>query len=305
MRHHRLSLCKQHYLEWVPEQTQRVIKKYTMFTPQDKILVAVSGGKDSLGLWDILCQLGYQVDGLYINLGIDSGTEYSEKSRLITRSFATHRNLNLIVVDIHKSFSMGLSEIQNLFPRLQDKPCSVCGLIKRHIFNQKAIEGGYQVLATAHNLDDEAAILLSNVLDWSLDFLARRLPVLPAGPGFVKKVKPFCRLYERESAAYALLKGIDYIRAECPFAKNNKQIAIKDHLNQLEDQMPGTKLRFYVNYLRAVEKGAFPDRQESAEEMAAKRCPNCGQPTTTGGLCTFCRLVQKMSPAAITQDGGT
>lgn len=304
MRHHRLSLCRRHFLEWVPEQTLRFIKKYDMFTQQEKILVAVSGGKDSLGLWDILWQLGYQADGLYIDLGIDNGTRYSEKSRLVTESFAAHRRLNLIIVDVQKSFSLGLSELQNHLTRLKDKPCSVCGMIKRHIFNQTAVECGYDVVATAHNLDDEAAILLSNVLDWSLDFLARRLPVLPASPGFVKKVKPFCRLSERESAAYALLKGIDYIHDECPFSKDNKQLMIKDHLNQLEDRMPGTKLRFYVNYVQAIEKGAFPDRQETSEELAAKRCPICGQPTTTGGLCTFCRLVDHNSDVTIRKNGG-
>jgi hypothetical protein len=54
MRQHKLALCKEHYLEWMPEQTERFIKKYEMFTHHEKILVAVSGGKDSLGLWDIL-----------------------------------------------------------------------------------------------------------------------------------------------------------------------------------------------------------------------------------------------------------
>ena len=42
------------------------------------------------------------------------------------------------------------------------KPCSVCGLIKRHAMNRLAYEGGYSVLATGHNLDDEAAALYLN-----------------------------------------------------------------------------------------------------------------------------------------------
>ena len=60
MRQHKLALCGEHFLEWVPEQTQRFIEKYKMFTPDDRILVAVSGGKDSLSLWDVLLRLGYQ-----------------------------------------------------------------------------------------------------------------------------------------------------------------------------------------------------------------------------------------------------
>ena len=70
--------------------------------------------------------------------------------------------------------------------------------------NQIAHDKGYHVLATGHNLDDEAATLFGNTLNWTVDLLKRQSPLLPAMPGFARKVKPFCRIYERESAAYAL-----------------------------------------------------------------------------------------------------
>ena len=91
MRQHKLALCKEHYLEWVPEQTERFIKKYQMFTPAEKILVAVSGGKDSLGLWDILVRLGYQADGLYLGLGIEGGIDYSHESQRLSEKFAAQQ----------------------------------------------------------------------------------------------------------------------------------------------------------------------------------------------------------------------
>ena len=99
MRQHKLALCKEHYLEWVPEQTERFIKKYEMFTKEEKILVAVSGGKDSLALWDILVRLGYQADGMYIGLGIDGGINYSDESRTLTEKFANEHGLKLHIVD--------------------------------------------------------------------------------------------------------------------------------------------------------------------------------------------------------------
>ena len=83
MRQHKLALCQTHFLEWVPEQVQRFIEKYKMFTRQERVLVAVSGGKDSLSLWDILHRLEYQADGLYIGLGIEAGLEYSAKSQAL------------------------------------------------------------------------------------------------------------------------------------------------------------------------------------------------------------------------------
>src|SRR5512140_3846981 len=88
MRQHKLALCKDDYLEWVPEQAERFIKKYGMFARGEKILVAVSGGKDSLSLWDILARLGYQADGLYIGLGIDGGFGYSTESHRMAAQFA-------------------------------------------------------------------------------------------------------------------------------------------------------------------------------------------------------------------------
>ncbi len=146
---------------------------------------------------------------------------------------------------------------------------------------------------TGHNLDDEAAILFANTLDWSVEFLARGYPVLPAKPGFTKRAKPFSRIYERESAAYAILRNIRYVNKECPFSADSKQIHHKTILNEWEDERPGMKLRFYLHYLKALDKGAFPWEQDKDEEIVTQLCAICGQPTSTGGLCAFCRLFEK------------
>ena len=55
----------------------KAIDDFDMLQPTDRILVAVSGGKDSLAVWDMLIEAGYQADGLYIGLGIG---EYSDES---------------------------------------------------------------------------------------------------------------------------------------------------------------------------------------------------------------------------------
>jgi len=293
MPQHHLALCKEHYLEWLPAQTQRDIVKFKMFERSDRILVAVSGGKDSLALWDLLWQLGYQTEGLYINLGIDSGIAYSQRSGEFAQAFASDRGLKLITIDLVSNYRETLPQMAARTQRGRGKPCSVCGLVKRHIINHVSVQGNYSVLATGHNLDDEAAILLANTLDWSLEHLSRSQPVLQAAPGFARKVKPFCRIYERESAAYSILRGITFMPDECPYAFGSKQLYFKTHLNDWEGKMPGVKLRFYTNYLEALDAGAFPARQESIAKLGTQRCPSCGQPTTTGGQCAFCLLVNK------------
>jgi uncharacterized protein (TIGR00269 family) len=155
--------------------------------------------------------------------------------------------------------------------------------------NQAARQGGYDVLATGHNLDDEAAVLFGNTLSWSVGYLARQGPVLPAtSDGLVRKAKPFCRLYERETAAYALLRGIDYIYEECPHAVGATSIYYKELLNRLEADRPGAKLSFYLAFLEAKRDGLFAAQGEASRD-AMHTCPRCGQPTTAPELCTFCR----------------
>jgi tRNA-5-methyluridine54 2-sulfurtransferase len=299
MRQHKLALCRAHFLEWLPEQTQRCIKKYAMFTAADKILVAVSGGKDSLSLWDILVHLGYSADGLYISLGIDGrkspavGAHYSHESQRLTEQFAAARGLKLQVVDVEATYGASLPALAQLSRRGHDKPCSVCGLVKRYIMNRAARDGGYTVLATGHNLDDEAAVLMQNSLNWAGSYLVRQAPVLPATPsGLVRKAKPVCRIYEREMAAYALASGIDYIYDECPHAIGSNTLWYKEILNQMEEQRPGLKLQYYLSFLQAKDEGLFAAQPDDEAELHA--CEKCGQPTVAPGTCSFCRLWEKV-----------
>lgn len=290
MQQHRLSLCREHFLDWMMRQIENSVENYKMFSKNERLLLAVSGGKDSLALWDILWRLEYKVDGLYINLGIDNENNYSNQSQQRAQEFAELRNLNLTIFNLKNETGHSITDLASENYRGQKKPCSVCGLVKRHVMNRYAIDKGHDVLVTAHNLDDEAAILLSNTLNWSLSFLSRGQPYLPAKHGLVRKVKPFYKTYERESAAYAILRNINYIDDECPFSKNSKQLIFKENFNEWEESMPGTKLRFYINYLQALDHGAFPDRQQDNEILINQQCQSCGQPTISEGLCSYCRL---------------
>ena len=291
LRQHRLALCKEHYLDWMPAQVERFIHKYKMFTHQDRILVAVSGGKDSLALWDILSRLGIMADGLYIGLGIDGAIQYSEKSRLRASIFAETHGLNLRIVNVMDEHGETIPHMANRTMRGKGKPCAVCGLTKRHIMNRVAREQSYDVLATGHNLDDEAAVLFGNTLNWEVDYLTRQGPVLEANhPGLVRKVKPLFRFTEREVAAYTLLRGIEYIYEECPHAIGSKSIFYKDLLNKIEEHRPGAKLNFYLTFLKAKEKGLFTDFDHNQIE-SLNTCSKCGQPTTAPGYCSFCRMI--------------
>ena len=284
VRRHNANFCEEHFLRLCRDQVERAIKQHRMLSSGDRILVAVSGGKDSLAVWDILLELGYQVDGLYLGLGIDG---YSGRSEAYARAFANDRDLSLEVVDLPADYGY---DIPNGARAARRVPCSACGLSKRHLFDEAARRGNYDALVTGHNLDDEAAVLLGNVLRWQGEYLGRQKPVLPAGQGFPRKVKPLVRLGERETAAYCVLRGIEYVVEECPMAEGNRHLGYKEALNAIEERSPGTKHDFYFGFLdRAVDRFA-PVVVE--ERGAVGSCVRCGAPAN-GEICAFCRLVER------------
>jgi uncharacterized protein (TIGR00269 family) len=277
VRRHNAAFCATCFVHHVHEQIRRAIAAYDMFASGDRVLVAVSGGKDSLGLWDALLELGYRASGLYLGLGIG---EYSERSGRVVAAFAEARGAELIEVDLRREHGF---DVPTAGRRGARSTCAVCGLSKRYAFNRAALEQGFDVVATGHNLDDEAATLLGNTLRWHTEYIARQHPVLPGEPGLARKVKPLYRLSELETAAYAFLRGIDYVVEECPLVEGNTQLRYKEAMNRLEASSPGTKAQFFLGYLdRAAPLFATQDR------AVLRPCASCGQPTP-GGFCAFCR----------------
>ena len=285
---HNANFCPDHFVEHCREQVRRAIAQFAMVEPGDRVLVAVSGGKDSLALWDLMSDLGYEADGLYLGLGIG---DYSDQSGIHARSFAAERGLRLVEVDLRADLGFDVPTAAAVTKRV---PCSACGLSKRHLFDRAALDGGYDAVATGHNLDDEAAVLFGNTLRWNLDYLGRQHPVLPARPGLPRKVKPLVRLAEREMAAYCVIRGIDYQVEECPMAAGNRHLAYKDALNAIEATSPGAKSAFYFEFLDKAAHLFEPGTTE--ERNALNTCTACGAPTT-GDVCAFCRLVERAAGA--------
>jgi uncharacterized protein (TIGR00269 family) len=291
IRRHNANFCTEHFLRLCRDQVEKAIADFSMLTRDERALVAVSGGKDSLAIWDILLDLGYQADGLYLGLGIG---DYSDESGRMAQAYADRRGVELIRIDLPGEYGYDIPSGSRAAKRA---PCSACGLSKRHLFDHAAIEGGYDVVVTGHNLDDEAAVLFGNVLHWHTDYLGRQLPVLPARHGFPRKVKPLVRLGEREMAAYCVVKGIDYIVEECPMSAGNKHLGYKNALNDIEASSPGAKHSFYFGFLDRASAHFRPEAEAEQDELHA--CPACGAPTgalTPDGqptTCAFCRLVDR------------
>jgi tRNA-5-methyluridine54 2-sulfurtransferase len=286
LRRHNAAFCADDFVEFFRNQVREAIRKYRMFGRDERVLVAVSGGKDSLALWDALIEDGYTTTGLYLDLGI---FDYSVESRAKCEAFAAARGVPLIVAAVADEVGAPVPVIKQVTRR---PPCSGCGLSKRYLMNRVALEQGFGVVATGHNLDDEAATLFGSMMHWQTEALARQSPALPSTHAkLVRRVKPLYRLSERETAAYAFLRRIDYIVEECPFAAGATSIAHKEVLTRMEETSPGAKHNFLFGFL---EKGrpAF----ERVDAVSLNECVRCGQ-VTTGTVCAFCKLADQVKRA--------
>jgi tRNA-5-methyluridine54 2-sulfurtransferase len=284
---HNAGFCRNCFFVYLPRQVERAIHHFHMFEPSERILVCISGGKDSLVLWDLLLSLGYSADGLHIDQGID---DYSRISRLKAEGFAASTGRQLHLIELERE-GLAIPEVTH---QLRQKPCSLCGVVKRHEFNAVASRLGYDVVATGHNLDDEASRLLGNLLQWNRDFIDRQYPVLQSTEsGMVRKVKPLVRVTEYETTCYALLKGIDYMLLECPYSKGANSLVYKEVLNALEERIPSTKSRFLFGFLEH-QREAIERRASDAGEEARNRCVRCGQPSFRE-LCRYCMIKEQMA----------
>jgi uncharacterized protein (TIGR00269 family) len=279
LRRHNAAFCSPHFIEFFRKQVAEAVHRHHMFSREETIMVAVSGGKDSLALWDVLIEDGYQTAGLYLDLGI---FDYSKESKAKCEAFAAARGQTLHIERVAEAVGAPIPVVQQATRR---PTCSACGLSKRYLMNRAALQHGYPVVATGHNLDDEAATLFGSVMHWQMDALPRQSPALASThPKLVRRVKPLYRLSELETAAYAFLRGIDYIVEECPFAKGATSIAHKEVLNRLEEASPGAKHNFLFGFLDRA-RPAF----ERVQDVVLQECTSCGQ-VTTGAVCAFCKL---------------
>jgi tRNA-5-methyluridine54 2-sulfurtransferase len=293
IRRHNAAFCSEHFVDHVRTQVARTIKEFDMLRGTERVLVAVSGGKDSLALWDVLLDLGYDAAGLYLDLGIGG---YSNTSKDAAVAYAQSREAKLVVRSLAVEHGYTVPELARLTGRV---PCSGCGLNKRFELNRAALEEGFDTLATGHNLDDEVATLFGNVLHWNTELLGRQAPVLEElvlrdsdgeRRALVRKVKPLVRLAERETAAYAVIRGIDYVVEECPMVEGNTQHRYKAALTALEESSPGTKQQMYFGFLRKAAHRFSTDA--GTDELTA--CSSCGGPTVARAgeddpLCSFCK----------------
>ncbi len=277
---HNTAFCRECFSAYFTGQVEKAIRRHRLILPGERVLVALSGGKDSLGIMLELSRLGHDVTGLHVDLGIPVS---SAAARAKVEGFCALHGLKLIVIELEKE-GIPIPDVKRYINR---PVCSACGKIKRHWFNRVALEGGYNVLATGHNLDDEVARLFANTLRWDAGYLSDQGPCLEAESGFARKIKPLYRLTEFETANYAFINGIEIHTAPCPYSGGASFTGHKKLWSDLEYQSPGSKIAFYDGFLKRG-RPAFAQLEKETGQ-AVIPCESCKSPTSTG-ICGVCRL---------------
>jgi len=290
----RLSLCPKHFTEYVEKHVKNTIKRYKLIKNGDRVVLALSGGKDSLALLHILNNLreeiGFELSALNIDLGIKKD-DYSSKAVQISEKHCRELGVELEKVDMERDFGFTIDEIFSS-KNVRRPICSSCGVIKRYVTNKVAVELGANSLATGHNLDDESTVLLSNYVKADIDLLVRSGPMLPSrGERMVSRIKPLYETSENETTLYNFFKGIQHLEQKCPYASGASTLRLKEVINTLEKERVGFKIALVRSFNKKI-KPILAEHYNDSKDFYL--CEECGYPTSTK-ICSFCRLKEKVS----------
>jgi uncharacterized protein (TIGR00269 family) len=265
-----------------------------MLGQKDKIMVGVSGGKDSVTLLHILTKIEKSFPETYLNAGtVDEGIgNYREEALEIAQKNCEKLGIDQIVVSFKDMFGYKLDEIVKKIRNKNEKgltPCSYCGVLRRKALNSIARESGVNKLVIGHSLDDETQTMLLNIVHGDPLRIARSKPVLDfIHPMLIQRVKPFCMIPEREIVMYAYLKKIDFQCIDCPYAVYAIRNDVRNMLNRMEHKHPGSLFTIYSS----IEK-LRPAIEAITNEVKLNNCKKCDEPTV-GDLCRACQMLEQI-----------
>jgi uncharacterized protein (TIGR00269 family) len=287
-------LCRRCFVRSVEGKARATISRYGMFRFDDRVAVAVSGGKDSTSLLRVLAGLERSFPRAeLVGVSVDEGIGgYRDEALVIAHDNCRKLGVEHVVVGFGELFDVGLDD---LVARLRDKGqgsssvCAFCGVLRRRALNLVARRVGADKLATGHTLDDEVETVLLNVFRGDVCRLAKEKPVCDVvDVRLVPRVKPFCLVPEREVALYAFVKGIRFQSIACPYAAGAFRNDVRAMLNAVEEKHTGVKFAVSSSFERLR---PYLDGLTHSEGL--RECRVCGE-LTTGDVCRVCGMLREL-----------
>jgi uncharacterized protein (TIGR00269 family) len=288
------KLCKKCFTKSIEAKVKATIAKYRMLEFDDRIVVAVSGGKDSVSLLQILARMerNYPKASL-VAVTVDEGIRgYRDEALKIAVENCKKLGIEHHIVSFKELYGYRLDEMVKKLKKKGDSeltPCAYCGVMRRKALNIAARKLEANKIATAHTLDDETQTVLLNILHGDILRIAREKPVTDeTHPKLVQRIKPFCEIPEKETALYAYAKKIKFQSMPCPYASEALRNDIRTMLNRLEEKHAGIKFTIF----KSAEK-IRPALEKLAKREGLRECSECGEPTTER-ICKTCQMLKEI-----------
>jgi uncharacterized protein (TIGR00269 family) len=284
-------LCRKCFAQSIEDKVRATVSKYGMLKFDDRIAIALSGGKDSVSLLHILAKMMHRhTRSSLVAITVDEGIRgYRDEALKIAVENCKKLDVEHHVVSFKKLFGHTFDEIVKLQNRKNDEtitPCAYCGVLRRKALNIAARDIEADKLATAHTLDDETQTILLNIFHGDVWRLAKEKPVTDeAHPKLVRRIKPFCEVPERETALYAYIKRVRFQSRPCPYASEALRNDVRFMLNRIEEKHSGVKFTVF----RSLER-IRPALEESSKQEGLSECVECGEPTSEK-LCRTCQML--------------
>ncbi|MBC7130096.1 tRNA 2-thiocytidine biosynthesis protein TtcA, partial [Candidatus Bathyarchaeota archaeon] len=230
------KLCRRCFVNSIERKVRATIAKYNMLTFDDRIAVAVSGGKDSLSLLHVLTKIEQEYpQSSIVAVSVDEGIKgYRDEALELAALNCEKLGIEHHVISFKELYGCTLDEMVEVLRTKNDvlTPCAYCGVLRRKALNIIARKVKATKLALAHTLDDEVQTVMLNILHGDVMRIAREKPVTDEAEKFVKRIKPFCEIPEKESTLYAYVKGIKFQSIPCPYASEAMRNDIRVFLNR-------------------------------------------------------------------------
>jgi len=201
--------------------TGKAIHTMDMIRNGDHVMVAVSGGKDSLALLWLLKErikrvpIDYRVTAVHVDPGFGANSADQMTSFFLTHGF----DFRVIETDIGPK-AHG--------PQNRENPCFLCSRLRRKLLFQTAEEVGCNRMAFGHHKDDLIETFFLNVFYGAS--ISTMVPVQDFFGGKLTLIRPFYLVDEELIRRYAQLMDWPEISLDCPTAGSSKREEIKNML---------------------------------------------------------------------------
>jgi tRNA-5-methyluridine54 2-sulfurtransferase len=272
------------FIRYFEAKVFKTIRKNDMLKKGEKIIIAMSGGKDSTTaahlINSILSRRGEKLTALLIDEEIPG---YRDKTIKDAKEFCKKEGIDLEIIAAKKEFSFGLKQA---LKKLKTNPCDACGTIRRYLLNKHARKLKADKIATGHNLDDEAQTILMNELKGNTQLSTKLGPVTGVHKHnkFIQRIKPLYFMTEKEVTIYTLLKGFNVKYSECPHATDSFRSDVRELINNLEQKYPGTKNGIVNSFLSIL-----PILRKNAKLGKIIICKSCNE-ASAQATCSMCKL---------------